>query len=484
MPTKKRIGTADIRFGVLGIPRRLNRRGIIEGFRLLEEKIRYDGLSPRQRWVRRFDEDVTDLSELPIGLFEAKALILPRRHLPKTKEELHSLCRKLVHRGENHLYISIVLRGWPAGWSLQHHVDLLWSLRDRHPGFYEDVVRGRHGRALLRLSRLVEAGQLSAEEGSGLVIRQGLLWCAMDAQMVICGARASMIRPFGRLIQMTMKVFKAGTALRLMRSAITALETACAQYQTAEDEARDGKADPKPKGILAKRLWRAVEKMWPARGRSIEEDRADLDEGIAYIRGRLSELKARMPYYETYFANPSPHQEGANGKDNRLFHFHTIWHSGLSPAAGMAVALTRLVTAELFLSDIVREAAAKAQDRLPTGVQPLPPLSSDRGAWEAIQERVLDLVHAARLILLRDEDCLSRTRGTGRTVSGLVALDPDILLRDPYDKAGLTFVRDAAAFLADMGHRPIDAYVRRPDRDPRMLTYWRMDCAPEIRLMR
>jgi hypothetical protein len=484
MPTKHRVGTAAINFNLMGIPKRLNRRGIKEAFEERLNAIRYGGLVPQQRWLRRFDDDVTDLSTLPNGLFEAKALILPRKHLPRSKDALHSLCRKLIDRGENEVYIEIVLRGWPVGWSMERHVAELWAVRDRHRGFAEDVIRGRHGRALRRLAILVSKGELAEETGLGLIIRQGLLWCAMDVQMVTCGARASMIRPFGGLVSSTMSAFKAGTGLRLMHSALAVLEMICAQYQTAEEEERDGPNGAKPKGSIARWIRRAVEKQWPARGRTLEEIRADLDDGIVYIRGRLSQMKARMSFYENYVADPdrTDSAEGADGAgNNKLRHFHTIWYSGLSPATGMAVALTRFAMAERHLVDLVNFACGNVNECGRCDIDPLLPFPADSAAQRQFQERVLDLAHAARLVHLRDDDCLSRTRK--RTpIQVFVRSDPDVLIRDPLDRSGLTFVNRAFEFLAAMRQRPRDAHVRRPGRDPGIWTYWKMDCVPEIRL--
>jgi len=474
-------GTAGINFARLGIPRRLSRRGIIEAFRQHERSIRYGGLTPRQRWRRRFDDDITHLSILPIGLFEAKAIILPRIHLPQTKEKLLQFCRRLIDRGEDEQYINLVLEGWPSGWRLEHHVELLWSLRDRHRGFYEDVLRGRHGRALVRLEPLVEEGELTRKEGQGLIFRQGLLWCAMDSQMTTCGARASMIMPFGLLVNMTMKVFKGGTALRLMSGALDALDVICGQYQTAKED-KLGQKDPKPKGPLAKALWVPVEKAWARRGRTLKDDRADLDDGMTYIRNRLPGMRTRMSFYHHHQTGPdtagdSPAAPGS--ADNRHRHFHAIWYSNLSPAAGMAVGLIRLVMAERHLAQMIRNAAGTGEGV--QKVQPLPPLPTDVEELRAIENRVLDLAHAARRIHLQDHDWKSRSRG-GIPHEDIAANQPVLTVREPLDKDGFTFLATAFAFLEAMGQRPRDAHVRREGRDHRIYTYWKMDCIPEIRL--
>ena len=239
---------------------------------------------------------------------------------------------------------------------------------------------GRHGRALAKLDDVVAASALTEEGGRNLVRRQGLLWCAMDAQMVTCGARASMVMPFGRLVRMSMRVFKAGTAMRLMHRALGALEVVCGQYQTIEEEEKEGgPRNTKPKGTLSKLIYGNVEKRWQERVRTVEEDRSDLDDGISYIRGRLPEMRARMSFYEHYLVEHA-RAKGAPPKDNRLRHFHAIWYSGLSPAAGMAVALTRLAIAERELGEMVTLAAWRARKGHSGELLPLPPLPTDSKA--------------------------------------------------------------------------------------------------------
>jgi hypothetical protein len=58
-----------------------------------------------------------------------------------------------------------------------------------------------------------------------------------------------------------------------------------------------------------------------------------------------------------------------------------------------------------------------------------------------------------------------------------------VIDRDKDDKAGLTFIRDAFAFLDEMGQRPCNAGAQAPGADPHLFTYWKMDCVPEVRLI-
>jgi hypothetical protein len=165
-----------------------------------------------------------------------------------------------------------------------------------------------------------------------------------------------------------------------MHRALGALEVVCGQYQTIEEEEKEGgPRNTKPKGTLSKLIYGNVEKRWQERVRTVEEDRSDLDDGISYIRGRLPEMRARMSFYEHYLVEHA-RAKGAPPKDNRLRHFHAIWYSGLSPAAGMAVALTRLAIAERELGEMVTLAAWRARKGHSGELLPLPPLPTDSKA--------------------------------------------------------------------------------------------------------
>lgn len=494
MPSKKPKGSAE--FDLVGLLRSklskpLNFKEVMNFVSISRNAIRYGGLSSRQQWLRLFDPSVTSLAKLPIGLFEQKAFILPRRYLPKSEAELARLCRQLIDRGEDKGHIEVMLSSWPTDWNLERHVAALWELRGKDKRFYECVVRGRHGRALRVIAGKAEVGGISIGRAKWLLGRQALLWCAMDVQMTTSRARVSFTKPFGSLLSSTMKVLKAGTALRLMRQALNILEVMLPAYQTEAEELRDGRNNAKIKGKLPRLLSFHAEKYINAHSKPVADYRRELDDSIPGIRAHISELRELFEYLENYTTEDLPPLVLKDGtvqrRTNRLRHFHPIWFSNLSPAAGMAVAQFRYVMAERHIDAMIEKASAKYRKRnlVAAKISPLPALPEDNTDLSLIIERVLDLSDSARRAQLRDADWKSRTKvslGKIKDALDLIKAEPSLEARDPLDKAGLNFITDAMEFLQSMGRRRLDAFDARHSNDHRNLTYWHMDVVPEQRL--
>lgn len=494
MPTKGTRGSAEFDFVKLlksALPERLDRLGINDILNSTRRTIKYGGLSPRDRWIRLFDPAVKDLSKLPIGLFEQKALVLPRKLLPKSEKELLRFCRQLIDRGEDKSHIATMLESWPTDWGLERHAAALWELRSKNRKFYECVVRGRHGRALRLISGKKDIGGVPVSQAKWLVARQALLWCAMDVQMAVSRARVSFTKPFGNLLSSTMKVLKPGTVLRLLQKGIDLLEKILPDYQTEDEEFWLGKNNAKIKGKIPRLLAFHAENHINAHSKPLSDYRRELDDSIPGIRAKLEDLRELFEYLENYMTEELPPIELKDGtkqpRTNRLRHFHPIWFSNLSPAAGMAVAQFRYVMAERHIDAMVEKAAARHRGFKPSvpKIAALPALPTDDEELAQITMRVLDLSDSARRVQLRDADWKSRTKanlGRIKDALALLAADPSLDQRDPLDTAGLSFIKDARQFLQDMGRRKLDAFDPRHSGDHRNLTFWSMDVVPEQRL--
>lgn len=456
-------------------------------FSRLYNEHRYGGLSKRQQWLKLFDP-AQDLENLPIGVFDLKAVIMPRRYIPESREALITLCRRMIDRRENEAHIQMVLQGWPAGWSLEHHVDELWRLREINPSFYANVVIGRHGRAL-RQALDSYCADFTLELARRVVTRHGLLFCAFDSQVTTVRARVSFLRPMGTYVSSILKVLKAGTVLKIMKAASITFRDVLESYQTSQEEAENGKPaeEPKPEGPLAKRLYRAAEDWYKRQGRKWQDMRTEVDEGVSLARHFLGRMNAQLNALSNWSTEIS--RSGSRWRlrrNNTLRHFHGLWYSGLTPAAGMSVSHFRYATAERELAGMVERASTRqsgANNPDLQDIDPLPVLPAEPERVVEIIERVADLAHTARMAQLQDPDWKSKTRKPLQLkVKHALAAEPSLNDRDPVDKAGFTFVRRAQRFLDDMGGRPRDAYVRRSGEDPRLLTYWHMDVVPELRL--
>lgn len=301
--------------------------------------------------------------------------------------------------------------------------------------------------------------------------------------MVTVRARISFTAPLGWLLSSTMKVVKAGTVLRLMARAHKLMKIALNDFIVDHD----GEDGSKPKGKEAKLIHHHAEKHIKADQKTVSAYQAELDDSVPHLRSRIDEMEERLNYYRTVMTERIPLRD-KRGKlrrrDNSLRHFHPIWYSNLSPAAGMAVALIRYALAEESLDRLVEEAATpgRGSNRPIKSVEPLPALPTDPEHLAAIVDRVLDLAYSARRVHLKDVDELSRTRPTRKDLAEIFDAARADSERDPLDLAGLTFIKDALRFLMDMGQRERDAFDARHQHDDRHFTYWHMDLVPEHRL--
>lgn len=479
MPTINPTGDAQFNFSML-IPSRLDRDGVNNFVERTYRKLRYGNLSAYAQWTKVFDPEVGDLSTLPIGLFDQKALYLPKACLPVDEAGLLSLCKRLIDAGEDATHISVMLRSWPDEWTLERHVRSLWQLREEDQKLFEDIVRGRHGRALCRLACRLEDDPAKREAIQEMISRQLLLWCAMDVQMTTARARVSFIAPMGHLISMSMKRLGAGTILRLMSQSLTALKWVIGAYAPfgREQEFTTFKHDEK------RRLEQLAMEREVSGSCSFDADKDDLDDTIPAIAAQIDHLDRLIMFchkYETSHTQRARNAPEYEAPKNHLKQFHAIWYSGLSPAAGMSVALYRFAIAEGCISKMVSQAASSWRNqRRPASFKSLPGLPKSKSDLAKMEDRVLDMCYSARRVHLRDEDRQSRSRPK----LGWWASEPDpaTLERDPDDKAGKTFVATARQFLADMGSREFHAYHHLFSYDDRHLTYWHLDIVPEMRL--
>jgi hypothetical protein len=441
------------------------------------------GLSCRDQWKKVFDPSVP-LDTLPIGILFQQWASLPPQRLPKREAELLRLCRDLIDRGGDDNHIEAMLSGWPSPWTLEAHVRELWKLRQTHPHFFRNVVIGRHGRAM---APFVDGGTqdgLSIVAARGFVTRHGLLWAAFDVQLRIACARVSFSKPLGSFVGTRfLTVVKAGTILRLLRQGLAALADIIGDYQSAQQEAREGPNNAKPKGVVAKQLGHQVRRHYS--DDELKQLRPGIDESMAFVRDGYDGLAKQLRSLEDFSTEfVEDHQEAEALQRNRLRHFYPIWYSGLSPAAGMATVLIRYAIAERELAGMVERATTRcprSNSRGLTLVEPMGPPPSDSAAAAELLERVADLANTARVAQLKDCDWRSRTRAvTKDSISDALKRDPYLGARDPLDMAGMTFVTNAYRFQVVMGQ--LRAVGEIEAEDPRNFTMEALDLIPERRL--
>ena len=455
-------------------------------FFLLVDNLRFGGYSERGQWHVLFDPKTTDLSKLPIGVLETKALLAPNWLSISSEEALICFCEQLIDRGRNAELISLFIAGWPDGWTLSDHVSVLWATSVKHPKFFKNVVNGRHGTAISYVSARKRKG-LSCDQAKGMLLRQGLLWCAMDVQLTACRGRASLIAPMGNLFQSNLRQMKGGSVLGKLRLAMPQLKKTLADFKTADELRSGGENIAVPSGKYAKIIAHRVRSSIPTDQASIAKAQLLLEETIPTLMFQTY-VDAAIEWLNEDMGTPAARASngGIGENTNRLF--HAIWYSGLSAAAGLSVSVIRYVIAEQHLTRLIDRAfdmhAPSADPSLKLSL--LPDQLERLMAYAFLGEqgdnpRVLDLVRGSRVVHLQDVNLDTRMseadkaslQTEGRTVS---------VQRDPTDKAGRTFINEGYTFLARKGVRVPGAHqIHNPD--PSDFTYWLMDVVPEVRLV-
>lgn len=491
MPTKNPTPHVKIDFLQLLTLDALDEVGVRQKLHAEYERLRFGGLDSREQWLAVFHPGRTDLSTLPIGILDQKFVVLPRCQVPKTALDLDRFCRRLIDMGEDRAHLHLVVSGWPDGLTLEQHVDALWSLSGHNQQLYGDIVRGRHGRALCRLEGPTPIGAFALPDLWAMIVRQGLLWCAFDAQWAAARARASFAGPLGKLLSVSLgskdaeTVIKPATVLRLMRLTAPILRKTLADHLPREQR-REGEENlVKPRGTIAKTIHQHAEKWIAKKSRTIAEHQAELDEVIPYLSSLAAGLPEFIDRLERYRVDQL-NRDRAPGRaveSNGLFLLHAIWNSNLSPTEGLAVALFRYAMAERLMKEMVGAAIyGMSASGIQKTVNPLPSLPRDAKELRAIRRRVFDLLDSARRVQLRDEGWRSVDKIAGSDLRQRLTLDPKAKQRHSHQRGGWSVIGEAQRFLTEMGRRERNPRHPRYSDDDRHRTFWHLDVVPELRL--
>lgn len=490
MPTKNPAPTVEINFLQFLMPSAVDIQGLRNTLQSEYARLRFGGLASREQWLAVFDPARTDLSTLPIGVLDKKMLILPRRYLPKSIAGLKQLCQRLIDAGGDLAHIHSMVQGWPDGFTLDRHVDDLWSLRAHDRLLYEDIVRGRLGRALCRLEQPRARGSISVPDIWAMIVRQALLWCAFDVQVVAARARASFVGPLGRLLKVTLRgkpaqtIIKPATALRLMRLTAPILQKTLADHIPKERRKEGEENKAKPRGRIARDIHYQAEKRINSGSKTVAAYQDELDEVIPYLSSLAVDLPQfidRLERYRIDQLNRDRDPERAV-ESNGLFLLHAIWNSNLTPIEGLAVALFRYVTAERVMREMMGFAAlGMSADGIVKTVNPLPPLPSNPKELRQIKRRVFNLLDSARRVQLDDKGWRSRDTEQRDHIKAELGKDPTRPSRQSHERGGWTAIDEALRFLSAMGRRERNPLHPRFADDDRHRTYWHLDVVPELR---
>lgn len=493
MSTKKRPVKVEIDYAGLLPLMAVNLFGIISFLQSAYEAYRYGPAGRRRASLSLFDPN-RELWSLPIGILEAKFIHLPRKYLPQSEAELRRLCRQLIDRGEDEAHILQMQQGWPAGLTLDAHVDALWKLRSKDRFLFENIVRGRFGRALRRIESSAGIAGISYEETRNVLLVQAIIWCAFDVQLIAAVARVSVCSPLGELLEVKAgdsdgyPEIKMGSVLKKMRDGITELEGLVAQFETASEQGADEDISPefdlnrelKPTSKKAKTLKDPAWQFLLDGDTTKLQWKAELDNFMPIIRDAIPRMRNHIDAIEAMGEDI--------GKNAKLLSFFAAWNAGLTPVDGVALALLRYCQAETALDARLTEAIAEAKTNARgIFVAPLPAFPRrpkkrrEKKQYSELKSRATDLLDSLRRVQLVDSNWRTRDAETRELIVSAAVEEPSIAKRYSFEGGGRSNINRAEKFLLEMGARLPNAHSEKLAADNRHRVYWKLDVVPELR---
>ncbi|WP_294045621.1 hypothetical protein [Sphingomonas sp.] len=427
-----------------------------------------------------FDPGLTDLSTLPIGVLDHKELALPDALIPRSRDDLLSLCECMIVRSRDRELIAYVVAGWPdctvsrrdirngssdaidaAIAYLHRHVDRLWHLYGSAPAMYEAIVAGRHGHALKRLRNKGAPGNFSREIIFDLIARQGLIWCCNDLQLTFARSRIAAANPFGALVSAGQIELKPERITNDFKPYLLLLRVALQLYATLREEHDPVRPKAVPEGLPDNPQARLL-------GAAVKHDLDLLVLGLGLDRTPLDSLVERIRSLQTYGNKRLWRILDRPLTQNELTaHFSGIWFAGLSHVQIAGVGVLRYLQAEAYIEHMVQEwYPQKGTSRaIPRDGIAMPPFDANYlgAAWNG---HAKDLLHLYRRETLRDK----------------MAPEPGVSLTHRSKNAGDASLDIACAFLSGRSQRRIGDHAGHINSVER--TFYLIDIIPEARLAR
>lgn len=427
-----------------------------------------------------FDPALIDLSTLPIGVLDHKELRLPDTLIPGNRSELLALCERLIVRSHNRELIAYVVAGWPecaasrrdirdgrsdaidtAIEHLHRHVDRLWHLSGVSPAMYAAIVTGRHGQALKLLRHHGAPGNFTTQIIIDLIVRQGLIWCCNDLQLILARGRAAAANPFGALLSTSQVELKPERIANDLKPYLLLLRVALGLYATLREEHHPHRPKPVPNDLPdydhARRLGAAITHDLDLLVTGLSLDRTPLDRLVGQIRKARTHGNKRL--WRILDKPVTANELSA--------HFSGMWFSGLSHVQVAGVTILRYLQAENEIGHMVgelRPVAAPARPSASDGIA-MPPFDhiALHLGWRG---HARDLLHLYRRETLRDK----------------TAPKTNASLTHRSKNAGNDVIDVAITFLANRPQRRISDHTGHVASNER--TFYLVDIIPEARLAR
>lgn len=410
-----------------------------------------------------FDQSITSLRKLPIGLLGEKECILPDELLPTGETEIVAHCRWMISAQESDDYINFVVSGWPSTSVKRHEVRKRFgtdpkvgsSHLHKHASNLARlaIISGRHRSAMQILQNAEAGSELAAEDRRFLIAEHGLLWCAHDVQLIAARSAKAEQNPLEALASTSMTQLKPENIANQARRLFIILKKIVANYATSLEHT-GGKPlatiDEMPETMLP--LYRQIEAAAKFYRINLANSIGPLDRLMEYIR--ITPIPGHEIWRQTLDSSVSE-----NGLPSS---FNALWFSGLSMTQAVSVSILRYLKSEREILNLLDEGDGGHPRRLRKDTAMSPFDAEELGAnWFTAAK---DMLFMLRRDILQDKDF----KDEGYDY-------PD---REP--AAGRNPIQIAKAFVAERGQRAMTDHESEFG-DPKR-TFYLLDVIPEHRL--
>ena len=419
-----------------------------------------------------FNQSISSLRKIPIGLLGDKECLLPDELLPTGETEILAHCRWMISTQGSDDYINFVVSGWPSTIVKRHevrkrfgadpnvgsshihkHASNLARLEETDFDLYRAIISGRHRSAMQILQRAEVGSKVAAADTRLLIAEHGLLWCARDVQLITARSGKAEENPLEALASTSMTQLKPENIANQARRLFIILKKIVADYTTSLEHT-GGKPlatiDNVPETMLP--LYRQIEAVAKFHGINLTNSIGQLDQLIEYIR--ITPIPGNVAWRQMLDSSVSE-----NGLPSS---FNALWFSGLSITQAVSVSILRYLQSEREILNLIDERDGEHPRRFRDHTA-MPPFDAEKlGAdWFTAAK---DMLFNLRRDILQDKDF----KDEGYDY-------PD---REP--AAGRNPIQIAKAFVTERGQRAMTDYesefgdVRR--------TFYLLDVIPEHRL--
>ena len=419
-----------------------------------------------------FDQSISSLRKLPIGLLGEKECILPDELLPTGETEILAHCRWMISAQGSDDYINFVVSGWPSsvvkrpevrnrfradpnvGSShLLKRASDLARLEKTDFDLYRAIISGRHRSAMQILQKAEAGSKMAAADARLLIAKHGLLWCARDVQLIAARSAKAEQNPLEALASTSMTQLKPENIANQARRLFIILKKIVADYTTSLEHSGGkplGTIDDVPEIMLP--LYRQVEAGAKFYGINLTNSIGQLDQLIEYIR--ITPIPGHVVWREILDSSVS--ENGLPGS------FNALWFSGLSMTQAVSVSILRYLQSEREILNLLDERDGDHSRRLRADTAMLPFDAKKLGAnWFTAAK---DMLFMLRRDILQDKDF----KDEGYDY-------PD---REP--AAGRNPIQIAKAFVTERGQRAMTDHESEFGDARR--TFYLLDVIPEHRL--